>query len=286
MIKLSAHAHVGSVQDLWSYEPHQPASHPLLEKLATEAQSAALLTAATASVANALVNLNPARVPAEMQRYRPDASALTWGLRSLSRDSDLPAATRLALVEFYADLKPALASSDQFTGDCATLGNERAAALHQFILARAWRKACLSATSAIETLMASAAHVLPDLYQLNTGILSRLLAATACGQSPCIDAGGGVFLPAMPQRRRASRKTLAEKAVVRANGRDLHVFVRDVSTGGMGLEQTRKLKEGAHITLELPTGRAFSGTIVWSKGMRAGLRFDRPISPNDPILWG
>lgn len=62
--------------------------------------------------------------------------------------------------------------------------------------------------------------------------------------------------------------------------------MRDVSQGGIGLEQVGKLTEGWMATIVLSTGRRFSGAVVWSKSGRAGFPFTVPLTPHDPLLWG
>lgn len=139
---------------------------------------------------------------------------------------------------------------------------------------------------AVAALCEEAGETLPELYFLSNGILQRLLAAAAKGKAPGIDRSGKPHLPTLPQRRRSARRMLGQPGVAASGGRLLRVFVRDVSQGGMGLEQASCLEAGDPVTLELQTGRRFSGTIVWRRGPRAGLKFNTPLSPNDPLLWG
>ena len=69
-------------------------------------------------------------------------------------------------------------------------------------------------------------------------------------------------------------------------GKSFRIFVRDVSGGGFGLEQVPILRAGTDAIIEISTGRRFSGIIVWYRLGRAGVRFARPLPPNDPLLWG
>lgn len=259
---------------------------PHLEKLVTETHGAALLTAAMASIANVLREPGVARSPAELQMYLPNPSGMIFGVRVLSREAQLSVRTHAAISAFYAGLEPALRETDRYFADANVLGVERGAALHQFSLANGWRLVAQSAADAVEELSIETDEALPELYGLSAGILSRLLNAAARGQSPCIDINGKPFLPALPQRRRAARRTLGQSASISINGRSVRAYVRDVSQGGMGLEQAGKLPIGAIATIVLSSGRRFTGAIVWNKGSRAGVRFTIPLTPNDPLLWG
>lgn len=69
-------------------------------------------------------------------------------------------------------------------------------------------------------------------------------------------------------------------------GKSFRIFVPDVSGGGFGLEQVPILRAGTDAIIEISTGRRFSGIIVWYRLGRAGVRFARPLPPNDPLLWG
>ena len=121
---------------------------------------------------------------------------------------------------------------------------------------------------------------------LSAGVLGRILDAAALGETPCIDADGQPFLPAMPQRRNSTRRKLSQSAKITAAGRTAQAFVRNVSAGGFGLEQVPAFDVGQVLSIELACGRRFTGSIVWYKAGRAGIRLNRTLTPNDPLLWG
>ena len=204
----------------------------------------------------------------------------------MSREAQISIQAQGAVSSFFAGLEPARRETERYFADASLLGLERAAALHQFSLAANWRLVAQSAADAVEDLNVETEEWLPELYGLSAGILGRLLQAAASGQSPCIDAAGQPFLPALPQRRRSARRTLGEAATVTIAERSVRAYVRDVSQGGLGLEQAGKLPVGAIATVVIPSGRRFTGAVVWNKSGRAGLRFTVPLTPNDPLLWG
>lgn len=259
--------------------------HPALEELIMDSQTAALLTAVMASIANKLREPGTARSPAEMQTFLPNRAIMGLSRRVVGRQTGLSAQARAAVTAFYSGIEPAQRETERYFADSLLMGAERAAALHHYSLSRTWRRACASASAATEALSLETAELLPKLYFLNAGVLGRLLRAAAHGEAPCIDADGKPFLPPLPQRRRAVRKALGQGAILCSGGQSSPVIVRDISQGGLGLERVLPLAENEPATVELVTGRLLSGAIAWSKLNRAGLRFTEPLAPNDPLLW-
>lgn len=273
---------------LWSFDSPEEGSppNPLVEKLVTDTHSAALMTAAVTSAVNTFDAPQRSAVTGDLHNYVPDPTNIKLGLDILSRDAPLSMRAREAIGEFFVYLEPCLTDMDRFFNDAQTLGNDRAMALHRYSLARRWRLVCQSAANAVQALAEETEDRLPDLYNLSAGILHRLLEAAAVGQSPCITADGKPYLPPLPQRRRGARRSLQMPATLQHAGLTDKIFVRDVSQGGLGLEQVQRVSEGDAVTIVLETGRSFTGVIVWRKGSRAGIRLASPLSPNDPMLWG
>ena len=170
--------------------------------------------------------------------------------------------------------------------DIKVIGLDRACALHRLTLASAWRGACRSAAAAVSHLASETADELPELYELSAGVLGRLLDAAAMGDTPCLNGAGQPFLPALPQRRTSARRMLGQTALLTTAGRKVQAYVRDVSASGFGLEQVPVLDAGQAISIELETGRRFSGSVVWCKAGRAGMRLNRTLIPTDPLIWG
>ena len=261
-------------------------SNPMIEKLVNDTHSAALLCATIASVANALREAGVPKSKAELQVYLPSNSGMAISLAVLGREANLSTRTHAMLLEFFGSFAPAQRATESFFNDTEIMGEALAVTMHQYALARAWRPVCKRAAEAIEALSGEVGDRVPELYTLSTGVLVRLLKSAGIGESPCVDVDGKPFLPPLPQRRRSDRRTLGQTAYVVSEGRLVRGFVRDVSQGGLGLDQISKLKEGGTVTIELETGRRFSGSVAWSQGNRAGIRFSVPLTPNDPLLWG
>lgn len=278
---------VCEIGDSWPLRREIYSFSPLLEKLITDTQGAGLLTAATTSAVNAMRQPGVVRAPNELQSYLPDPNGMLFAMRVLERQSHLPLSTTAAVSTFFASLDPALGEMERYFADANLIGVERAIALHQFSLANIWRRACYTAAEAVTELAQVNQACLPSLYELSAGILGRLLNAAAQGQSPCLMANGLPFLPALPQRRRAARRILGQAATVTLDGNTQRVYARDVSQGGIGLEQVElQLPVGEIVIVTLCTGRRFTGTVAWHKTRRAGISLTVPLAPNDPLLWG
>lgn len=273
--------------DIWNFDAPDaevPQTHPLMEKLVADTHSAALMTAAVTSVINAFKEA-AAHEPSQLRQYVPTPGGMILGLEMLAREAHLSVEADAAVRAFFSHLEPCLLEMESYFADAHTMGIGRANALHRYSLASSWRLVCLSAGDAVEALASETEDRLPDLYNLSAGILNRLLDAAARGQSPCLNADGKPYLPALPQRRQGARRVLHQPATLNCGGDVIRVFVRDVSQGGLGLERVRRVKDGDLVTVTLQTGRTFTGTVVWRKGARAGVRLADQLAPNDPLLW-
>ncbi len=264
----------------------QWAPNPLLETIVTDTHTAALLTATITSVANALHVPGTTRTQAELQLYLPRDPAVLPSFRRWVREAGVSPNAAETVLAFFADLGPARRQIERYFTDANTIGLDRAGALHRLTLTSAWRGTCRGAAAAVRHLATETEDDLPELYALSAGVLGRVLDAAASGDTPCLNGAGQPFLPALPQRRTSARRMLCQTALVTTASLKVHAFVRDVSATGFGLEQMPVLDAGQSISVELETGRRFTGSVVWYKAGRAGMRLNRAITPNDPLLWG
>lgn len=257
---------------------------PVLESLICDTHSAGLLTAAVTSVVNRIKNESIARAEAELLPILPKDPTSMLIFRHWSSDSDISSDTLAAVISYFTELETARRMIGQYFADLRLIGADRAATLHQFTLVKTWRASCKSGSTAIIALSDEFDDKLPSLYALNVGILTRLLDASAQGEAPLARDNGQIYLPALPQRRHSSRRILNQAAKLQHRGIVTDVFVRDVSEGGLGLDSPGKLEKNQVAVIELSNGRRLSGSIVWFKRGRAGMKFARPLSPNDPLL--
>lgn len=169
---------------------------PLLEKLITDTQSAALLTAATTSAVNAMRQPGVVHTPTELQSYLPDPNGMLFAMRVLERQSHLPLSTTAAVsTSLQALILPG--EMERYFADANLIRVERAMALHQFSLANIWRRAAYTGAEAVTELAQVNQACLPSLYELSAGILadcSRLQpkgnGQMAALSRPCLNGAG------------------------------------------------------------------------------------------------
>jgi hypothetical protein len=260
-------------------------SMPVLEAFVCETHSAALLTVAVASVVNAFKRSEIDKSETTIKPYVPSEPALIAVLRNGMLETDLDEDTLAIISDFFDDLAPARIAIDQYFADANHIGTARAAVLHQLPLSNTWRRACDDALVAVRQLHGYLGQ-LPSQYASNSEVLIGLLQEAAKGGSPCLDLNGQINIPDLPQRRSSARRTLCQPCKITCNRTTSQAFVRDVSPGGFGLERAPQLTPKSLVLIELPSGRRFTGVVVWSNGSSAGVRFSRTLLPNDPLLSG
>lgn len=250
-----------------------------------EVHSAALLTATIASAINAFKREGTPRGEAGLKPYVPNEPAIVSVLRNGMLETDLDDHTVRLVTQFFDDLAPARIVLDRYFADANHIGEERATALHLLNLSNVWRRACQDALLAVRQLHAELQH-LPAQYTSNSKLLNNLLQDVIIGGSPCVNAEGEIELPELPQRRQSARRTVCQPCQLTYNRVTAQAFVRDVSPGGFGLERVPQLVPTTVVQIELPSGRRFTGVVAWCSGSSAGVRFTRPLLPNDPLLVG
>jgi PilZ domain len=260
-------------------------SMPILEAFVCETHSAALLAATITSAINAFKHEHADKSEAALKPFVPREPALISVLRNGMLETDFDEDTLGVISDFFDDLAPARIALDQYFADANHIGTERASALHLLPLSNSWRRACEDALVAVRQLHGYLVH-LPSQYTSNSEVLIDLLQEAARGGSPCLDDEGNISIPDLPQRRRTARRTICQPCTLTYNRTQAQAFVRDVSPGGFGLERVPQLVPKSLVLIELPSGRRFTGVVVWCNGTSAGVRFSRTLLPNDPLLSG
>ncbi len=258
---------------------------PMLEALVCEVHSAALLTAAITSAVNAFPREGSVRSADGLRPYIPSEPAIVSVLRNGMLETDLNEHTVRLVIQYFDDLAPARIALDRYFAEANHIGEDRAATLHLLTVSTAWRRACQDALLAVRQLHSELLR-LPAQYTSNSKLLNNLLQDAIMGGSPCLDAEGQIALPDLPQRRQSARRTVCQPCQLTYNRATSQAFVRDVSPGGFGLERVPQLVPKTQVEIEMPSGRRFSGVVAWSSGSSAGIRFARPLLPNDPLLSG
>ena len=256
------------------------------EQLVGELHLAAMQVAVVTSGVNALSEGVRLKNPLALQDLGPQMpSADKIALPRHCREELGIAVKSLAAVrDFFGELKTAQRDVEAFCADADEFGTEEAAFLDLPGVADRWRCLSLRALTAVVALEKDVARCLPGRYSHNTPLLKKLLRSVIEGGRPCVDDNAAVKLPDLPQRRAAVRPNVHLPCVLEYHGRTFQAVAKDISTGGLGLEETPPLVPQTVVLVEFENGHCIAGLVVWSKGARAGVKFDVPLKPSDPLL--
>lgn len=256
----------------------------VLEELVCAVHIAALQTATVASCVNALRAERRLENTLAMRNFVPVPPKALALLRQCNSEFGLKPSCIRNVKSFLADLAGARAQVDAYCADIEQYGQAMAGVLHMTLLTASWRKFARAALETIETLDPSVRRHLPERYHLNNVVLANLLRKVIAGGQPCIDEHGEVFLPELPLRRAAPRRKLCLDCVIEHQGRTSSADITDISMGGVRLDRIQGLVPQKVVLIELGNGRCLSGTVAWSKDHSAGIKFDSPLAPEDPLL--
>lgn len=86
-------------------------------------------------------------------------------------------------------------------------------------------------------------------------------------------------------RRSSPRRAVRWNAIVYHSGRidGAPVVIRNISSGGLMLENAFGLFEREYVRVVLLSGRVLEGQIMWALSRYCGMRFTRELSPDDPL---
>lgn len=258
----------------------------LVEALVCETHLAALQTATVTSAINALWQPGRLEDPLRIKSFIPHKPPILLATSGWLIDAGFEPETIEDVEVFFEELRPARAYLDHFFSDVVEVGLGRAEVLHRRNLAASWQLASRGAAIAVKSLDLSLRYSLPELYAETVPVLVSLLNSSADGLQPCVDAAGQPFLPELPQRRRSARKGLFQECNVQHARRTSRALVRDISSGGLGLDGVTGLHPNELVIIDLDAGRRLMGSVAWVKGRLSGIRFSTPLPPNDPLLFG
>ena len=258
----------------------------LAEAVVCELHVSALQTVTVASTLNAMQHPGRIEDPSRIRDFIPRHTPMLLATRNWLDEAGLGRATIERLDVFFEELSAARLRLARLLADAGAIGWQRAEVLHRQSAATSWRLACRTAAGAIKALDIELRLDLPERYAETVPVLTSLLNSAAEGMQPCIDAAGRPFMPELPQRRRSARKSLFQACTVQHARRTVTAMVRDISSGGLGLEGVKGIQAQDLVVVEIESGRRFTGIVVWSKGRLSGVRFSTPLPPNDPLLFG
>lgn len=258
----------------------------LAQGYSCELHIAVLATAVITSGVNALARPNSDVQPAMLRPYL-ETSRNHAGFLKLALLEILPNLTDMvASTEFYDAFSDARKITESYTAEAKSIGAARASAVYQRVLEDVWRDCCRSARFALDEFEQLFGPDLPPLYMQNHKVLKGLLGGAANGLSPCFDENQQLYAPPLPQQRRWPRRALLQDCVLSFDDMTYRSYARDASAGGLGLDRVPPMRLGQPVDVKLENGRTLSGTIVWSIGTSAGIKFAAPLPTNDPLLLG
>jgi hypothetical protein len=247
-----------------------------------EVQNASILIAVTTSAINALGNVRHPRGLRHLSGYLPPTPVIFPSIAARLVDVNFDAQTIDILHDFFSrvDLAKNLLRSYMMAGG---RGAEPSPAAFEELV-DAWRTSCSLALSAIQELE-RVIDLCGDGEQFERAdYLEKLLKEARDGGRPCLEADGRIIMPGWASRRQHERRAANLGVAIQSRGRVFKGIVTDVSSGGVGLDHVAGLHSGDGVTLQFESGRRVSGTIAWSMDKRAGVKFLRDLTPNDPLL--
>lgn len=96
-------------------------------------------------------------------------------------------------------------------------------------------------------------------------------------------------LPAEPEGtwadgRSSERRPIRKHAILHYQDRTQTILIRDISRGGMKIQNAFGLMAGDVVRIELITRRGFEGKVAWSQPPYCGVRFAALLDEDDPLL--
>lgn len=276
-----------AVSALFPVQDHGGASETgnrLYEHLLSEVHATAVGIAVTTTAANMLNDWRTCIDPVDLARFSPHGANLRGLVPVIDDNRCLQQEARHELLTFLSELEAARAALECYLDDCEAISPDRAGTVHASRLRSIWRPLCSEARQFIIRLEQAAPAPLPDLFVQNTRVVSALLSGAANGLRPCLDADGRLYVPPLPQRRRAPRRTVLQNCVIHSEELVQTAFVRDASAGGLGLSRVSRLKRGERVRIEMANGRMLHGTVAWVTGGTAGVRFDVTLPVTDSLI--
>lgn len=261
---------------------------PLHQALVCETHIAALQTATVTSAINALRTPGRLTAPERISDFVPQDSQLLLAKRAWLPESRIPPDAIAAVDGLFGELARARAGLGQFMDDIGRVGVQRAEVLHRARMTAGWHSAAAAAIDAVKALDQALRPSLPERFNESVPILISLLNSVIEGLQPCVDASGHPFIPELPQRRLATRKSLLQHCTVQHGKMSYEALARDISSGGLGLEISRSasLSPFDIVVVNMDCGRRLVGTVMWAKAQLAGIKFSTPLPPNDHLLSG
>jgi hypothetical protein len=255
----------------------------LFEEIVCATHLAALQTAAASSCINALCQGRHSH-PLLLRNLVPRLPEAMSDLARSAEEMALELPTLEALQAFCAEVVSYQGLVEAFSAEAERRGMRHAFEAHRQHFSTTVARLAGSALSAVGALALPVRCYLLARYDENTSAIEKLLTEALAGDIPCLDRDGDVCLPELPQRRPSPRRLLRRPCIIEYHNRRSGALVQDISAGGVGIFFAAGLVPQTPATIEIAGERRLKGVVVWRNGSRAGIRFDEPLSPMDPLL--
>ncbi len=268
----------GSPSDIVRHDEFRAHLVGLLDELL----NSALLTAATASIANwMMANRNRASrrnlvcyMPPHPVFFQQAMLSLSVSFETIELSSDLR--EYYDRLDFLRVLTLGFVESGELGGDRDPVCIE--------VLSASWQDLAGAGRAAVSTLgkhlsdgksMRSSEHYRKVL---------EMLAEVELGHHPCVGADGTIRVPFRTERRTLERRPMNPQAYIVVGERIERVAVRNVSDRGIGVLGQLDAPVGTVVQLLVRPGLNISGKIVWVDAGRAGISLDQPL-PSSSSLY-
>ncbi len=260
-------------------EEKQWRSLELLLTLRAEVTRVAVLTAICASAANALDDKPDLRAARALTRFYPvGSSGFILASARYSRLDPLGNVTK-TLHAFNDALELAMIATVQFTAARQATHDPVAACVAD--LCAAWRTACAKAHPLLSRID-DAIGMLNPIGRADDGdVLVEVLKEAALGGAPLRKPDGEFIMPAWAEQRQSPRIAVACNARLIDGAGEVVTHITDASAGGLGIETSKRLREGEMVTIDL--GQVvLPGRVVWYARGRAGIVFEQGLLDDSP----
>lgn len=252
-------------------------------RLGSEIAATSFSCAVALSCLNAL-NLERAPVlPVDIKHHLPVAPSMVAAVRDTEVGSLLQRETHAALsgFKYYLDTgrRILLAVLERQDAGGATSVDSLTEARSVFNSAALFLRLCAQDISEV-----LAEHTMAADADKLTRAIAHLDDVTS-GRSPFFKMGQLVGIEET-ERLRGMRSRVNCEGTIMDRGVQRRVMVLDVSQGGFGVDGLRSASVGSVLHVTLDSGRMLSGTIKWTDGQKAGLKFTQLLGVSDPLICG